>query len=524
MPQLRCRSGSAPRARPFAAVALALAIAASGSGQPTAESEAYWNPRLRRGATAPDAPQPIFYAPLPPPLDRAIGRSQTAVPPFPAPAELSHYVCDSFYPQLGTRLADLSLPPETRRALDQYRAARQALVAELRGEIDRFPDSDPAGRREAFAALARKQAAPLAELEAAAARLRSEIARNTRDWGELRDWRLGAKEPRGFSPLELALVMRGYAFYQPHLLPAQRTLLREVALDLNQAVEEADKGKLGPYVFFHPELARIEFPAELPPAAARKLAEYQTLRSQLKQELFETVRASDGAPLATLRTPFRALADKQAARLQALESLAEDVRRELPPEFVRGGAPERSPLPVAQAEKLAGLLAARAEAERTAVVKLNAVIKASPVRIAVRHQFDDAGMKFAVGPHPRSRRETPAVLREAVEKAHVALSAIAEEYGRRLVELINELDALKREAGETLGTNDGKTIDHALTVANRVFVRRASDDAYRYYRIATLEPGLSPAQRRLLFDSAVQQLDLPLPAGELQPTRRTETW
>lgn len=446
------------------------------------------------------------------------------MPRFPAPAELNHFVCASFYPQLGTRLSDGSLSTELRRALDQFRATRQAIVAELRAEIDRVREAEPTLRREAFPALARQQAGRLSELETAAENLRRDLARNARDWGALRDWNLSTNESRGFSPLELAMVMRGQAFYQPHLLPSQRALLREVALDLNQAVEEADKGRLAPAVFFHPELARIEFPADLPPAAAKKLAEYQTLRSQLKQELFETVRKYDGSPLATLRTPFRALADKQGPRLQTLENLAEDVRRELPAEFVRGGNPERSPLPVAQAEKLAGLLASRVEAEREALLKLDAVIKASPVRIAVRHQFDDAGMKFAVGPHPRSRRETPAVLREAVEKAHLAISAIAEEYGRRLVELINELELLKREVGETLGTTDGKKIDHALTVANRVFVRRTSDDAYHYYRVATLEPGLSAAQRRLLFDSAVEQLDLPLPAGELQPTRRSNSW
>jgi len=38
---------------------------------------------------------------------------------------------------------------------------------------------------------------------------------------------------------------------------------------------------------------------------------------------------------------------------------------------------------------------------------------------------------------------------------------------------------------------------------------------YREYQTAVFEPGLAPEQRRLLFDSAIEKLALPLPAGEL---------
>jgi len=40
---------------------------------------------------------------------------------------------------------------------------------------------------------------------------------------------------------------------------------------------------------------------------------------------------------------------------------------------------------------------------------------------------------------------------------------------------------------------------------------------YRYYQVAVFEPGLSPEQRRLLFDFAVEKLAPPLPAGEILP-------
>ena len=40
---------------------------------------------------------------------------------------------------------------------------------------------------------------------------------------------------------------------------------------------------------------------------------------------------------------------------------------------------------------------------------------------------------------------------------------------------------------------------------------------YSDYQVAVFEPGLSPEQRRLLFDLAVEKLALPLPAGEILP-------
>ena len=41
---------------------------------------------------------------------------------------------------------------------------------------------------------------------------------------------------------------------------------------------------------------------------------------------------------------------------------------------------------------------------------------------------------------------------------------------------------------------------------------------YRDYQTAVFQPGLSPEQRRLLFDGALQKLALPLPDG--QPPRQ----
>ena len=40
---------------------------------------------------------------------------------------------------------------------------------------------------------------------------------------------------------------------------------------------------------------------------------------------------------------------------------------------------------------------------------------------------------------------------------------------------------------------------------------------YGEYQTAVFQPGLSPEQRRLLFDAAIEKLSLPLPGGERIP-------
>jgi hypothetical protein len=58
----------------------------------------------------------------------------------------------------------------------------------------------------------------------------------------------------------------------------------------------------------------------------------------------------------------------------------------------------------------------------------------------------------------------------------------------------------------------------------RVATARETASVYRDYRVALFQPGLSPEQRRLLFDGVMEQLELPLPRGELQPVYRAPTW
>jgi len=93
--------------------------------------------------------------------------------------------------------------------------------------------------------------------------------------------------------------------------------------------------------------------------------------------------------------------------------------------------------------------------------------------------------------------------------------------GRRfLVGSVQITDGMLKNAA----TTKNAAIDHALLAATRVATAREAGHLYGDYRIAVFQPGLSPEQRRLLFDSVIERLDLPLPRGELQPITRAATW
>ena len=83
---------------------------------------------------------------------------------------------------------------------------------------------------------------------------------------------------------------------------------------------------------------------------------------------------------------------------------------------------------------------------------------------------------------------------------------------------------LRREATDIIGRDRAATVDAALSHATRLSMQRHVGELYRDYHTAVFEPGLSPAQRRLLFGAAIEQLDIPLPRAEMQPSRRADGW
>ena len=331
--------------------------------------------------------------------------------------------------------------------------------------------------------------------------------------------------------------MRGYAFYQSGLLPAQRRLLREIFLELTAAADTtASATAAQPYLFFTPEPARVLLPDDIPAAVAAKVAAYQTKKSQLKKELYDAVHAHDGKALGWIRpNSLKALADKQAAALDELETLAEEIRRGLAQVAEPTAIGERSPLPASLQHRVEKLMADYATLQKETAAQVEAILaEAQGLPIQASYRFEGDGLRFLVAParNGRSGRGgagnpgtgiSPEIV-EQIAAVRTRVSAVADDYGRHVANLINTKDEIRSEIGRVLSITRGPAIDQALAAATRVATAKETEGLYRDYRIAVFQPGLSPAQRRLLFDNVVERLELPPPRAELQPTARAATW
>ena len=509
---------------------LAAVLTASGAGQiPDPDSgRSPTEPRMRGGEFI-DERVPVFFPPTPPPLGRALPRSNPAGGRLAAPPEMAAYVNEPFYPALATRLALKRLPEKLRGRLEDYRRAKVALLVELRAELERVQMLEAVERAAALRAFAARQATALRALEESAEGLRRDLGSSDLSWNAYRQWRLGDNERRGFSPSEVAQVMRAAAYYQEALLPAQRRLLREIALELLNAGENPEAAAANhPYVFFPPEPARISVPADLPAEVAARLADYETRKSALKKELYDAVVAYDGLRFAFFRpNPLKALAERQRTPLAELETLAEEIRRGLSGRTEIMPVMERTPLPSSLQTRLNTLLQDIGAAQRRAVERIEAILAGTrDLPMQASYRFEAEGLRFVVIPSRALRGGgaiPPAVL-ERIVAARERISEAGAEYDQRLATLLAERDAIRAEAAKTLGVRESGKLDQAIGTAVRVANARETEAVYREYRQALFEPGLSPEQRRLLFDGAIERLELPLPRGEMQPVVRAPSW
>ena len=472
---------------------------------------------------------PVFFPPTPPPLGRALPRSQIPAGRLAAPPEMAAFVNEPFYPALATRLALKRLPDRLKARVEEYRRAKVARLTELRAALEQARALAPAERAATLSAFAGRQAAALRAQEETAEALRRDLGSSDLSWNAYRQWHLGDNERRGFSPAEIAQVMRAAAYYQDALLPAQRRLLREISLELLNAGENPEAAAANhPYLFFPPEPARITVPAGLPGDVAAKAAEYETRKSGLKKELYDAVFAHDGRRFAWFRpNPLKALAENQRPRLAELEALAEEIRRGLADQPDAVPVMERTPLtPVLQA-RLNALLQDIGGAQRSAVERIESILaETRDLPMQASYRFEAEGLRFVVIPGRAARGggAIPPATLDKIVAARERISQAGSDYDQRLATLLAERDAIRLEAAKILGTRESARLDQAIGTAVRVANARETEAAYVEYRQALFEPGLSPEQRRLLFDGAIERLELPLPRGELQPVTRAPTW
>lgn len=463
--------------------------------------------------------RPIYFPPVPPALGEPIpvNTTRTSLAKFAPPSVLGGYVYEPFYAPLSPLLFTENLDRKRREKLDGYRAARTAALEALHAKLDSLQSADAGARQQALASFAAEQAPALAALETTAEELRDNFVNGGffqagSDWNTMRRWRLG-DNTRWESTTDEIKVMTGAAFFQDGLSPAQRRLLRELAMELTDSLQvpgaDISLDAPGPFFYFAPEMARIRLPIDLPPELAAKITAYQDQKAALKAELRDILYKQDRTLFDFKRVAaLKVLAEQQAQRLAALEQLAEEIRVGLAP-LPNPASPPALPLPRELATRISTYLNQKAEWQRAMLARLESLRSDFP-EDRVEYIRQGSGLAIQIVANRRSPAETTARRTAAL----ATLATFNAEQNERYVALsrdkeILRADVLKAVTG-ALGQAGSKSIDQLLRQFAYAFGQQERWERYHDYEIAVLQPGLSAAQRRLLFGAAVEKLDLPL--------------
>lgn len=427
-----------------------------------------------------------FFPPVPPALHSEVPLLASLLSRGPAaPAGLARHVNDPFYPMLGTWMLTRELPASLSAALAEYAATKSTLQEQLRSSLAELKDAPPDERERGLADLARRQAPALAALEARAERFRAGLLASLpgsarTDWRDFLPGavRRGDKEYSDSVSLtvqsEATLVA---AFYQEGLNAAQRQLLRQSAYDLARAARGEAGSASGRWVSLAPFPSRLRLPAVLPEALEARLLDFQRIQQALAEELQQALRDHRATPEARAAA-LRQLGPQQAPRFAALEAAAEDIRRGLAA-LPADDTPAASPaLPAELSERITKYRRQRDESLKT----LHALL---------------AGTRPEGKASPAEFERTQNELLGQLSRENLAIRA-----------------ALAAHMQASGSPDPRKSIDDLLRNFESERQQQESRAQFRDYQHAVLTPGLSPAQRQLLFDAAVTQLRLPLPAGQ----------
>jgi len=531
---VRERTDEAERAEPVAAAPVADGEAGGSAGTPAPRAGGRFEvippmaPAGRGAGTARALPpggtggpadaielQPIHFPPNPPPLGvEVVAGRRGRLAPLYAPEPLTRLVMAPFYAPLSTRLVRGDLKEAHRERINRWWRERRAAVETMLDALWGLEGAEPEARASSLRLLAAQQSATLRRLEREAEVLRAELYRSgggraDGDWNAHREWRLGKgalKKPREEIALFEYQVLRAAAFYYEGLLPEQRLLLREMAMELEDVVFREDSRPVSAFgfVFFSPHMARIRFPETLSPAVRDMVAGYVAEKQRLKSELRELVYRLEGYAFRFSREEAcRELAEKQKAALRELEAMAEAIRGELAAEAVFERAPMPEPLPERLERMIERFLSGKQRLQAEFLERLRELRLRLPP------------------PQPWAGEQERSVWEEQIERA---ADRIAKAYRkevaaelRGLGELLTAIEAgLEKATGTPVESDFGGSADAFLT--EFVAERRGAESRF-LYETAVLEPGLSPEQRRLLFAEAVERMGLPLPGAEPQPRR-----
>lgn len=414
---------------------------------------------------------------------------ETELPASPAVRDplwndLASEANELFFAPLSTRLAKGGLDRRHRERYELYRRKRDTALAELRQALTATDGVPPTS-----------STVNLTELAGMADALRRDLYRGgflvaDADWNQHRNWRLGdSNTKRSAQELlgdELA-VLRAAVFYQEGLSPDQRGLLREIAIEIGTALGDADATNTADFapdetIFLLPHGARVRPPVNLRPALARLLENFTEQKRTLKRELRDALFSLDRESGSKRERTLRELATRQEPRFRELEALAELIRIEFAAIAATRPAAPRSNLPPELEQRIETYLRN----------------KASLQRVARQQTQPDTTA------HDGKKEKS-------AEAARAALAAFEAENRSRIAALAAEARTLREEVARVAATSPAgapKSVDALLADFAVAFKQQQLQALYRDYRIAVLQPGLTPAQRELLFNAAIAALDL----------------
>lgn len=468
-----------------------------------------------------------YFPPVPPPLGAPLPPKTSLVGGAEVPAELAFYVNEPFYPQLGSRLATRDLSKKLSQRLETFRLNRAALLDELRSVLEEAKDASPTVRQERLDRLSARQTPRIQELETEADQFRTELLHTglvgkfwgSGDWNDHRPWKMGVDDLTGPRDTFLAFefqVVRAAIFFQEGLSPAQRRLLRELAMELQVQAFGPKNAATTPdesLVFFQPETSRIRILNTIPPEIAAKISVLEEEKNTLKKELRDALYQLDSATPSRRAQQLRQLAEKQEATFASVDVLAEDIRRGLAlhPELL--GPPTTPSFPPDLAARIMAYEKWKLSLQKVLQTKLEETrVAMGPEGAVTRRDLDAPGHAVVAYDATRVGSE------ERLNSVREAVTAFNRDYGPKFAALKEEQEhirtAIAAWANTSAGKEEKRSVDDLLRDFEQSRRRQEVWQNYKDYQNAVLLPGLSPEQRRLLFNGAIEKLALPLPPGE----------
>jgi len=427
----------------------------------------------------------LFLPPVPPALGAEIPRPAspaTSPPSDLAPLDLRPYIRDPFYVALSAQFAHREVGTDLAYNLETYLTTKSALQTELRAQLDLVRELNPAARETKLQQFAAEQTPRLAELENMAETLRRSIASRAAARRELIRWKIDSMAPSGDTsalPIAEARVFAVQtsmmvATFVEGLTTDQRRWLREVA-------EEYETPVRGDSTWaFLPAGSRLSLAPSDPvvPDLEQLLSEYAFSHDQLLANVRRVLARQDRfEPDAWI-----AVAPAQARLAAELENKAEAIRRLIVRFKDPAVLPSAPTVPAALEPKLARYRAAKTALQQQVLQRVEAAKQAGPAEAA------------------------PERIRQAIADfttQHRTEYADLDQTRQQLLDQLSELAANS--------TAHPSSPDALMSNFDQSLAQLKSFWEYRDYENAILQPGLSPEQRRLLFDSALVKLDLPLP-------------